>query len=183
MACALIPAAEAIHWWEGGGGAVVGALVGAIIGSCIPFLWSMRVRAVERRGELVAMRVEMYHARVAMSELRESRPIILAPLYHIPLTMFDRRLPKPIGESSLTENEISGLVEYVMRAEELNRGLEHAREAAARGSGYDNELLVRQEYNRKVAKVAIILDNQDSRLESKTVFEVAQSALYRLYSG
>ena len=49
-------------------------------------------------------------------------------MYRLPLTMFERGLPKLIGEGLLTTNEISGLVEYIMRAEELNRGLDRGGE-------------------------------------------------------
>jgi hypothetical protein len=40
-------------------------------------------------------------------------------------------LPKLIGEGRLKIAELSGLVEYAMRIEELNRGLQRAGEAAA----------------------------------------------------
>jgi hypothetical protein len=164
-----------IDWWAG----AAGALLGALIGSCVPLLWSAWARRKERRGELIAMQAEMYHARRAMTALSAARPIVLAPLYHLPLTIFERALPKLIGEGLLTENEISGLVEYVMRAEELNRGLDLA-SAAAAGGEQAAMGAVSEQFTRNLGKVTHILNEKQERLGGLTVFDVAEAAIYRL---
>jgi hypothetical protein len=164
-----------IEWWEG----AAGALLGALIGSCIPLLWGWWTRRIERKGELVAMQVKMYHARRAMIALPSTRPLVLAPLYHLALTMFERALPKLMGEGKLSENELSALVEYVMRAEELNRGLELAR-AAATGSEQANIGAVKEQLDRNLGKVDHILHEKQERLGGETVFDVAEEALCRL---
>jgi hypothetical protein len=74
----------------------LGALVGALIGSCIPLGWARWTRRTERRGELLAMEAELYHAKLAMTALRNAN--VMAALYHVPLTTFGRALPKLIGE-------------------------------------------------------------------------------------
>jgi hypothetical protein len=51
---------------------------------------------------------------------------VSAPAYRLPLSTFERALPKLIGEKKLSANEISLLVEYMSCAEELNRGLDRA---------------------------------------------------------
>jgi hypothetical protein len=124
------------------------------------------------------MLVEMYHARIAMNALRDTtkQPIVMAPLYHLPLTMFERALQKLIGEKLLDENEIAALVEYVMRAEELNRGLDLATSAEASGA----EARVAEQWDRNVAKVGHILDEKLERLGGGTVFDVAEEALFRV---
>jgi hypothetical protein len=96
-------ARQTIAWWEGVGGAILGGLIGAFVGSFIPLGWQKYVRAVERRGELKAMQAELYHAKIAMRTLREAQPIIAAPLYLLPLTTFERALPKLIGEGALAD--------------------------------------------------------------------------------
>jgi hypothetical protein len=103
-----------------------GALLGALIGGGIPLGWAALLRRRERAGEIQAMQVEMYDAKRSMAALRKEN--ISAPLYRLPLTMFERGLPKLVGEGLLTLNEIAGLIEYVMRSEELNRGLDRAGE-------------------------------------------------------
>jgi hypothetical protein len=170
--CTPIQFTHTVDWWAG----AAGALLGALIGSCVPLAWSAWMRRKERSGEITAMQVEMYHAKLAMNALRTAG--IQAPLYHLPLTMFERALPKLIGEGRLTPNEISGLVEYVMRAEELNRGLDLASAAALEGPR--NAAAVAQQYNRNVAKVTHILDEKQDRLGGMTAFAVAEEALYRV---
>lgn len=166
-----------LHSWEGWAGAVIAALLGALIGSCVPLLWALCMRRRERRGELMAMQVEMYHARRAMTMLQNDG--VLAPLYHLPLGAFNRALPKLIGEGVLSPNEVAALVEYAMRAEELNRGLERAREAASR-AGDTVPLALQREYDRNVLKVEHILNEEQKRLDDMTLFAAAESALYRV---
>ena len=124
------------------------------------------------------MQVEMYHAQCSMKELRTTKdPAILAPLYQLPLTMFERALPKLIGEGLLAGEEVSGLVEYVMRAAELNRGLALAVSVAA---AQGDTPALRQQYDRNCLKAANIVDEKQYRLGDRAVFDVAYVALYRL---
>ncbi len=182
MSGPTIEAARAgVAWWEGAGGAVLAAFFGAIIGSCIPLFWSWRMRRVERRGEIIAMAVEMYHARINMNDLLVGDSDVLAPLYQLPLTMVERALPKLIGEGLLEDNEISGLVEYVMRAQELNRSLQRAGDAAARDQL--DQVNLRLEYDRSRTRVSHIVDERRERLGGATLFEAAEAALYRLVGG
>jgi uncharacterized protein YacL len=167
--------APAIQWWEGAGGAVLGALFGALIGSCIPLSWARWTRRKERFGEVAAMQEEMLHAHRAMVALRTDN--ILAPLYHLPLTMFERALPKLIGDGLLRREEVSGLIEYVMRAEELNRGLELARQVAAAGA---HEQAIAAQWGRNLSKIRHILDERHDRLDRRTVYVAAKHALIRL---
>src|SRR5437879_1289219 len=118
-----------VDWWTGAAGAVIGGLLGAFAGSSVPLVWAWRARRVERAGEIVAMRDELQHARTAMTALRTQR--IVAPLYLLQLHTFERGLPKLIGEGELKDAEISALVEYEMRAQELNRGLDLVVRASA----------------------------------------------------
>jgi hypothetical protein len=138
------------------------------------------LRTTERLGELNAMAAELYHAWTAMKALTETRPLVLAPLYHLPLTTFERALPKLIGEASLTDNEIAGLIEYVMRAEELNRGLDLASTVAATGGEEASIGAIKPQYDRNVGKVQHILHEKQEHLGGLTVFETAECAIYRL---
>jgi len=164
------PLSGGTKWWEG----AAGALLGALIGSCVPLLLSWNARRIERRGELRAMQIEMYHAWRFMNALNSRS--VLAPLYRVPITMFEHALPKLIGEGQFTADELSALVEYVMRIEELNRGLRPAGEAAAANLRDLRE----SEFDRNIEKVNAILHDERWHLEGLTVYEVAELALYRL---
>lgn len=164
--------AEHIAWWEGAGGAIVGGLIGAVIAGWIPLAWAKWARRIERRGELTAMQVELDSAWIGMTAMREGG--IWAPLYRMPLTEFGRALPKLIGEGKLTQDEIRALVEYVIRLEEINRGLDRAGEAQ---SAEDAKL----EFSRNLEKLKPILDTREwGRGDTMTLFGIAESAIYRL---
>lgn len=150
--------------------------VGVIVGSFIPIGTAWWARRKELRGELDAMQAELRRAHLCMSALRNDEPRILAPLYRLPLTMFGIALPKIIGDGRLTLNETGALLEFVMRAEELNRGLDRAGEAHAAAAWERLE----DEYKRNVEKVRHILDVPDKRFGGDTLFDAAQRALFRI---
>jgi hypothetical protein len=179
--CSPVEITHTVDWlWAGAGGAVVGGVLGALAGSAVPLWWAWHARQVERRGEIIAMRDEMQHALTAMTALR-TKPKILAPLYHLPLTTFERGLPKLIGEGKLTEAEISALVEYEMRAQELNRGLDLAVKASAVDLGLPGNFATLEGlHGRNADKVRHILDEKQPRLGETTVFEAAEAGLTRL---
>jgi hypothetical protein len=76
---------------------------------------------IERRGEIIAMCADMYHARHCMETL--VREQIQAPLYRIPDSTFASGLTKLIGDGRLRENEIAVLQKYADIVAEINRGL------------------------------------------------------------
>jgi hypothetical protein len=151
-----------------------GAVIGAVLGSFIPLYWSARMRRIERRGEIIAMAAEMHQAYRNMSVFLLGEPLM--PLNRLPLTMFERALPKLVGESALRDNEIDALVEYVMLAEDLNRGLDRAAHLAASGE----QITLQAEYDRNSERVQHILDEKAG---DRTVFQAAESALNRLNRG
>lgn len=155
-------------WWAGAAGVVVG--------SFIPIGLAWWSRRTERLGELDGMVADLYQGERCMQALRNEDPPVFAPLYRLPLRMFDHALPKLIGEGLLTQNEVSSLLEYVMRAEELNRGLDRAGEAHVAG---DVEQ-VKAEYNRNILKVAHVLDVPEKRLSGLSLRDAVWDALLGL---
>jgi hypothetical protein len=157
-------------WWDG----AASALIGALVGSAVPLFSAWNSRRVERRGEISAMQVEMYHANLAMQALISEDD--QAPTFRIPLTMFELALPKLIGEGRLTDSETSALVEYVARMEELNRGLDRAGQAAA----MDQTVPTIMEFHRNRARASRILDEKLPRLKDRAVFQATFDTLHRL---
>lgn len=161
-------------WWDGVAGALIGAVLGSLIGSGIP-LWSARKgRRIERRGEISAMQAELYHARVSMGELLTDG--VMAPLYRLPLDTFERAVPKLIGEGALTSEETAVLIEYVMRIEELNRGLDRAGQAAIT----NQPALAAEEFNRNCLKTSNILTEKLPRRGQRTVYEATWETVFRV---
>lgn len=166
-----------IGWWDGFGALAFVAVLSFVL--TVGVAWWSRRR--ERLGEIVAMQAELYQGFKCMTALRNQpndigQQMVLAPLYRLPLRMFDRALPKLIGDAKLTDNEINDLLEYAMRADELNRGLERAGDAhAAR-----NDLGMVDEYTRNIAKVAHILDVKPERPSGESLYDAAWAALIRV---
>jgi hypothetical protein len=156
--------------WSG----AAGVLIGACIGACIPYLLQRCARRIERAGELVAIHAEFKHALEYMTALRTPVDglIVLAPLYRLPTDFSDRAVPKLIGEGLLKPAEISTLIDYLVKVEELNRGLDRACNAA-------NDNLVKDEYNRNKGKIGHILDDQVGT-NGATRYKSALAAIERL---
>ncbi len=76
-------------------------------------------RRTERRGEIVAMCADVYHARQRLETLVSEK--IQAPLYRIPDSTFANGLPKLIGDGRLKEGEIGVLLEYADKVAESIR--------------------------------------------------------------
>jgi hypothetical protein len=169
----LTPESIRTKWWEGAGGALLAALLGALIGSCVPLYVTWRARWIEREGELVAMRDEMGLARWAAEELINNRQTTI-PGYHPPLTMIERALPKLIGDGLLTDEEIRGLVEYVARADGLNRGLDRVGQIQIGTLDTANERL------RNTQMALSLIKDPKKHLGGRTVQEAAKRALARL---
>jgi hypothetical protein len=171
---------EGIHWWEG----AAGALLGAFIGSYIPLRWARSQRRTERLGELLGMRSEMQQAQVCIEALLNDG--VPAPLYHLPLSVFRVALPKLIGDGLLRPFEVSALVEYLNGADELNRGLDRAGEAAMI-EGQSNSLtrpmaadLLTAEFKRNKLKAENLRSKPLERLNGGPVLACAWNALVRV---
>jgi hypothetical protein len=166
--------AEVAHWtvwWAG--------TAGVIVGSLIPIGLAWWSRRTERLGELDGMLADLYQAERCMRALRTDDPPVpaqsapTAPLLRLPLRMFDIALPKLIGEGLLSQNGVATLLEYVMRAEELNRGLDRASDARAQG----RYQLVEEEYKGILQIVARIIDVTEERLSGLSLRNSAWDAL------
>jgi hypothetical protein len=155
--------------WSG----TAGVLVGVVVAGAIPLWREWWRRRIERRGELTATWAELYLAKRAFDALANDG--VQAPLYRLSIALFERSLPKLIGEGSLRSGEIGVLVEYINRATEVNRGLDRAGAAHAAGQLE----LVAQEYARNLAKVRE-LEAPEVRFKSRSLFDATKDAVMRL---
>lgn len=155
--------------WSGAAGVGIGTL----LGTAIPFWREWRRRRVERRGDIISMMVELRFAALALEELRTSD--IATPLFRLPITMFERAVPKLVGEGLLSINEHAALIEYINRIEELNRGLDQAGGARAAG----RELYVAEEFARNREKAEGFF-KVEKRLVNQSLFDAAMDTVFRL---
>jgi hypothetical protein len=163
-------AIEAIGTWA----AAIGTL-GAVFVALRLARRDIKSRRIERRGEIIAMCADVYHARKRMETLTEQQKI-QAPLYRIPDSAFASGLPKLIGDGRLRKNEIAVLLEYANKIAEINRGLDRAGAAhAAQPGGSD---LLNSEFARNQAKANEVLEPPDDGKEA--LINEAERALYRV---
>jgi len=152
---------------------VMSGIGGVFFGLLFPVMHAWWRRRKERLGELHALNAELCLAAERMTAL----PIagITAPLYHLPLTMFGLAAPRLIGEGHLNQMEITALVEYMARAEELNRGLERARAAhAAHGE-------IETEYQRNCEKAKGILNTKIDLFGGVSLVDAVRGSIGRLH--
>lgn len=162
-------AIEAIGTWV----AAVGT-IGAVWVALFLARRDTKSRRIERRGEIVAMCADVYHARHCLETLVGQQ--IQAPLYRIPDSTFASGLPRLIGDGRLTENEIAVLLQYANKVAEINRGLDRAGAAhMAQPGGSD---LLNREFARNQAKANEALEPKDDGQES--LIDESERALYRV---
>lgn len=164
-----------IAWWEGGGSALLGALAGAIAANVLPGYLIWRKRKIERKGELIAMQEELRMARSGMETIRGTKQVQALEV-RVPLAIFEQGYPKLLGEGSLRDVEMRGLVEYITRAEALNRALDRAGEAAT--AGQTAELLY--QFGRAKNHAALLLDRTLPDIQEQTVLAAVEGTIQRL---
>jgi hypothetical protein len=162
-------AIEAIGTWA----AAIGT-IGAVFVALHLARRDIKSRRIERRGEIIAMCADVYHARQRMETLTEQK--IQAPLYRIPDSTFSSGLPKLIGDGRLKKNEIAVLLEYSNKVAEINRGLDRAGAAHTRQPGGSD--LLSSEFVRNQAKANEVLEPPDEGKEP--LINEAERALYRV---
>jgi hypothetical protein len=150
-----------------------GVLIGTVLSTAIPVWREWQRRRVERRGEIDSMFVELRLADLSLQELKTKN--IPAPLYRLPITMFERAVPKLVGEGLVSLNEHGALIEYINRVEELNRGLERAGEAHAAG----RDVRLAEEFERNRLKAEMFF-NAERRLEDKSLSDAVKDTVLRL---
>jgi hypothetical protein len=156
-------------YWEGA--------AGVLIGSCIPLGWSWWRRRIERRGEIEAMIAEHHLAHISLKALITAG--IGAPLYRLPISLTALTLPKLIGDRILDVLDVSALVEYVNRVEEINRGLERAGDAHAA----NDDAAIQEEHGRNVLKAKELLEQPLARHGDRILFDAVTTILLSLRSG
>ncbi len=146
-------------------------VVSFVLGLIVPLVSARYLRRVERRGEVIAMLVEMTETRARL--ITYTTQNIMAPLYRLPTSILKIALPKLIGAGPLTNREIDTLIQYFNKVDEINRGLDRA--------GDESDIdLVRREYARNCAKATEMLSKPIYSGEPGAMIEVANMAMLRM---
>jgi hypothetical protein len=146
-------------------------VVSLVLGLLVPLISARYLRRVERRGEVIAMLVEITETRARL--ITYTTQNIMAPLYRLPTSILKMAMPKLIGAGPLTSREIDTLIQYSNKVDEINRGLDRA--------GDESDLdRVRKEYARNCAKATEMLSKPIYSGEPGAMIEVANIAMLRM---
>lgn len=82
---------------------------------------------------------------------------VMAPLYRLPTTAFEKAFPVLIVEGEMTEDQLLTLTRFFSQAQDINRGLDYATAMAHKG---ENEKLI-LEYDRLLLKATVLVGGPD----------------------
>jgi hypothetical protein len=146
-------------------------VVSLFLGLAVPVYIARQLRRVERRGEVIAMLVEIEETRARLNSYTTQN--IMAPLYRLPSSNLKLALPKLIGAGPLTNREIDTLIRYANKVDEINRGLDRA-------SDESDDCTLRREYERNCAKATEMLSTPMYPDGSVAMIDAATMAMLRM---
>jgi hypothetical protein len=119
---------------------VLGILLGLVPG------WLAKKRRL--RTHWRALRAEMIQCSENALSVFDSQPLVMAPLYRLPLMAYQASFPVLLMDGAVSETEVRVLSRFYGQVQDINRGLDNA--AAMNMAG--NEAKLVQEFNRNRLK-------------------------------
>ena len=133
---------------------IVGTLVGAVVGFGLGRWGLARDRRRRLKGNREALRAEVdLCAEFAERYLADK---VLAPLYRLPSSAFEKAFPNLLADAALSRSQVAALASFWGLVGEINRGLDQTHDAR---DGDQNRL--GEEVNRLTAKCRKLLGKQE----------------------
>lgn len=142
---------------------ILGMLIGTIPG------WYSRKRRL--RTHWAALRAEMEHCKEKAETIigKSSDPLVLSPLYRLPLMSYQVSFPILLADGALSEEEAMSLSRFYSQVQDINRGLDNASEMYKN----DSKLLM-DEHKRYKLKANGLLE---SKVDGKSMYEIAKNII------
>jgi hypothetical protein len=139
---------------------IFGMLIGTLPG------WIGRKRRL--RTHWAALRAEMDLCKEKAETIvgNGSTPLVLSPLYRLPLLAFEVSLPILLADGALSEVEAKSLSRFYSQVQDINRGLDNAAEMYKN----DNRLLFKEHDRNRLKAETLVL----SRAEQSSMYETAR---------
>lgn len=127
--------------------------LGMLIGLLPP--WFIRKRRL--RTHWRALRAEIVQCNEKATTIFTSEPLIMAPLYRLPLMTYQTSFPILLADGAVSESEVKILGRFFSQAQDINRGLDNAAEM----NKSDKESKLKEEFNRNCLKAKGLVQSQD----------------------
>src|SRR6266487_2748931 len=126
--------------------------LGMLVGLLPP--WFIRKRRL--KAHWCALRAEIIQCNEKATTIFTSKPLVMAPLYRLPLMTYQASFPVLLGDGALSESEVRILGRFFSQAQDINRGLDNAAEM----NKSDKQAKLEQEFNRNCLKAKELVEAQ-----------------------
>lgn len=122
-----------------------------------------------------ALRAEIVQCGERAKSVFESDPLVLSPLYRLPLVTFQASLPVLLADGALAESESLVLGRFFSQAQDINRGLDNAAEMSKSDKGDK----LKTEFDRNCLKAKRLVQ---ARNTGKSLYDQAMDIVSRKIS-
>lgn len=127
--------------------------LGMLVGLLPP--WFLRKRRLKTHWR--ALRAEIVQCHEKATTIFSSDPLIMAPLYRLPLMTHQTSFPILLADGAVSESEVKILGRFFSQVQDINRGLDNATEM----NKSDKESKLSEEFNRNCLKARALVLPQD----------------------
>ena len=132
---------------------VIFVFLGMLIGLLPP--WFTRKRRLKTHWR--ALRAEIVQCYEKATTIFTSDPLIMTPLYRLPLMTYQTSFPILLADGAVSESEVKILGRFFSQVQDINRGLDNAAEM----NKSDKDLNLKEEFNRNCIKAKGLALQQD----------------------
>jgi len=107
-----------------------------------------------------AVRAEIIQCNEKATTIFTSEPLVMAPLYRLPLMTYQASFPVLLGDGAVSESEVRVLGRFFSQVQDINRGLDNAAEM----NKSDKQAKLEQEFSRNCLKAKGLVQAQGQGL-------------------
>ena len=127
-------------------------LLGLLVGLLPP--WFARKRRLKTHWR--ALRAEVTQCSERATVVFTSQPLVMAPLYRLPLMTYQASFPVLLADGAVSESEVRTLGRFFSQVQDINRGLDNAAET----NKADKLAKLEQEFERNCFKAKALVEAQ-----------------------
>ena len=118
--------------------------------------WFARKRRLKTHWR--ALRAEIVQCNEKARTIFGSQPLVMAPLYRLPLMTYQTSFPVLLADGAVSENEVHVLGRFFAQVQDINRGLDNAAEMHKTA----NQIGLAQEFDRNCLKARGLVQAETS---------------------
>ena len=155
---------------------ILGMLIGTLPG------WYARKRRLKTHWAVLRVEIELCKERAQTIIGRGADPLVLSPLFRLPLMAYQSTFPVLLTDGALNEDEANSLGRFYSQVQDINRGLDNAAEMYKS----DNNRLFNEHGRNKLKSEGLFKekDGEDSLYEkAKNIVDQKLSQKWWQYSS